>query len=768
MKTAATIVRSILRTGAFAAIAFLLVSVAQAYEATIPAPNGVGDVVALTNALTELNAVLASEGGKIWLEPGVYDLRGTYMNAKSHLYIVHTGPSKSLVFAGKGSMPGDTVLIGGGEAEKHRVIEAGGGGNSGWATFSNLTVTCGYVEGDGGGGIKANHSSRYYDMVISNNYATSSGGGCYGGQAYRCLFAGNRVGTANNKAGGSGAFYAAVNNGICGQKGFEVSGAWDCVFTNNTVLGNSSGGALVLRGLCQRCTFYDNSIDGSGGGGIGIVASTVTSWNGTVYNMLVTDCTFVRNTGRYGGGVYGPGCGISNCTFVCNREDCTWETTGGGAVCAISSARILDCVFEGNGGALSPGGAIVLTKGGEVSNCSFVTNSTPRSGGAIHSKDNAEFAVVSSCTFIGNVATNNGGAINGYVAVTNCSFVENSALTGRGGAISMDSLPSGAAISGCAFTNNAATTMGGALYVPGGVTNCTFVGNSALSGGGAIYANARSVAGFESCLFVSNHLSASTWAHGGSVRGASGVRPQMRNCTLTGNDAPYGYGAAAYYTDLYNCTVTNHVSSNSTLYGCNMTGCILGHNTISGNAVTVDYAEAAAPCTNINCLIISNSHPAIGHICVNKVNINCSYIGNTIGNINYGDIIRYCPSYNCLFAGNRVGAYARDIKTWYQDDSKFPLALTNCVFTASDMEIDYEGLHNCRKIANMRFADEANGDYTPTTRSPAYDAGCNEPWLLSLVGDKDLAGNPRVFGAGIDIGAYECQKPKPGAMMIVK
>ena len=430
-------------------------------------------------------------------------------------------------------------------------------------------------------------------------------------------------------------------------------------------------------------------------------------------DTLVSDCTFVRNSGRYGGAVYGTGCIVSNCTFIANKEDCTWGSDGGGALCALSSAKILDCVFEGNGGTYSPGGAVVLKVGGLISNCSFVTNSTPTSGGAVYAT-------------------------------------------------------AGVAIVGCGFTNNTATSNGGALYVPGGVTNCTFVGNSALAGGGAIYANALSDAGFESCLFVSNHLSATKWAHGGAVRGASGVRPQMRNCTFTGNDSPYGYGAVAYIADLHGCTVTNNVSVNYTLFDCNLTGCIVGYNKVSGNGISVDFAEAEVSCTNINCLIISNSHSAIGHVSLNKVNINCTYIGNTIGNNNYGDIIQKCPSYNCLFAGNKVGANYKDIKTWYQDGSVPHLALTNCLFNVADVAADYEGLYNCKQVSDMKFEDAANGDYTPRWKSAAYNAGCREPWIIELVGDKDLAGNKRVFGDGIDIGAYECQKYPPGFSLSIR
>ena len=86
----------------------------------------------------------------------------------------------------------------------------------------------------------------------------------------------------------------------------------------------------------------------------------------------------------------------------------------------------------------------------------------------------------------------------------------------------------------------------------------------------------------------------------------------------------------------------------------------------------------------------------------------------------------------------------------------------------SDQAEDYEGLYNCKQVADMKFADEANGDYTPKYRSPAYNAGCQEPWLLELAGAKDLAGNTRVFGDGIDIGAYECQRFPPGAVFTVR
>ena len=73
-----------MRMMTLAATAGLLLGAQAANEATIEAPNGVGDVVALTNAMTQANALSASDraNARIWLKPGVYNLSGVYMTEK--------------------------------------------------------------------------------------------------------------------------------------------------------------------------------------------------------------------------------------------------------------------------------------------------------------------------------------------------------------------------------------------------------------------------------------------------------------------------------------------------------------------------------------------------------------------------------------------------------------------------------------------------------------------------------------------------------------
>ncbi len=54
-----------------------------------------------------------------------------------------------------------------------------------------------------------------------------------------------------------------------------------------------------------------------------------------------------------------------------------------------------------------------------------------------------------------------------------------------------------------------------------------------------------------------------------------------------------------------------------------------------------------------------------------------------------------------------------------------------------------------------QFANGAGGDFSESAGSPTIDAGLSDP----LNGPLDFAGNPRAFGGGTDIGAYEFMPP---------
>ena len=196
---------------------------------------------------------------------------------------------------------------------------------------------------------------------------------------------------------------------------------------------------------------------------------------------------------------------------------------------------------------------------------------------------------------------------------------------------------------------------------------------------------------------------------------------------------------------------------------------------MSENAGQIDAAESSLSCTNVNCVFSANVMKQYGRISNGKTFINCTITGNDSQNGgNYGYICApQCRLVNCVLTGNKIGSDFYDIRPIYgtaSDKMIYSLDMVNCVFSKCQAGVDenWDGLVNCKQIADIKFVDAEGGDYTPTVRSVLYDAGLAEPWLMSLVGDKDISGNLRVFAGGIDIGAYECQVNKPGLKLVIR
>lgn len=353
-------------------LALSVLAAKAAPEYTIRAPNGIGDVVSLTNVLATMETGEASLGLKLWLEPGVYDLRGVQMATGSHLYVRQT---RNAVIAGLGQSPADTVLLGGGESDKCRVACVIGGGTDWTTVISNLTVTGGYAdkendsqtEAGSGGGIYAGNSSVLYDTcIISNNVALADassnpqmhygGGGCFRGCARNCIFADN---TTTGAGGGISTAHRKGSNYI-------AASIVDCVFTNNSntakcytitwdgaEYGGGGGAALVPAGArVVRTWFLGNSARSQGG------ALCVSSGEG-----MVSECTFVNNySSAIGGAVFG-WAAVTNCTFTGNESG-----NGGGAIYVPTSPRsgaIVGCRFYDNKVRYWHHGGAVLTKDGE-------------------------------------------------------------------------------------------------------------------------------------------------------------------------------------------------------------------------------------------------------------------------------------------------------------------------------------------------------------------------------------------------------------------
>lgn len=226
-------------------------------------------------------------------------------------------------------------------------------------------------------------------------------------------------------------------------------------------------------------------------------------------------------------GASGTSVTASNCYFIGNNNTRTSGTTGGGAVrVSHATLNLNSCYFYGNSATGGHGGAIFVNVGGTLNadNCIFgdaddatkmnsVATNNPF-GGCIYVIGSAN---LSNCSFVGNTSAYRGGAIaldaSGSLDIDSCTFQANSSVLG--GAIYVHAITSTASLevdNTLFMANTVTTTGGGAVGVSGDsktytgmlkFRNCLFDGNTASNSGGAVWDNGGS-ASFTDCSFARN------------------------------------------------------------------------------------------------------------------------------------------------------------------------------------------------------------------------------------------------------------------------
>ena len=171
---------------------------------------------------------------------------------------------------------------------------------------------------------------------------------------------------------------------------------------------------------------------------------------------LVTNCTFMDCSARFGGGVYG---GSVVCSIIQSNE----AVSGGGAYECFAERTIL----RGNTASENGGAAF----GGTVYSCSVFSNSALL-GGGVYS------AFVERTTISGNSATENGGGAL-YGTLRSCLVFSNSALTG-GGAYS-------SVVENCTICDNSAEQAGGTYA--GSLINSIVYYNTPTNWEGGVFTN---------------------------------------------------------------------------------------------------------------------------------------------------------------------------------------------------------------------------------------------------------------------------------------
>ena len=610
----------------------------------IPAPGGVGNVTALTNALAHISSYR-----NVLLKPGVYDLKDVEMESGSHLSLRAGGHG----IIGLGDGPEDTVLLGGGSAAGCRILTLTGSSASSIACVSNLTLTGGYTTKDGGA-FYGNNFAHALDCVISNNYATGTwqagGGAIRMGFARRCYFADNRTDGANGHHGGAM---------WCNDATYQ--GAVDCVFTNNY---GCEGGGLRGSAIVRGCTFVGNAASRTASTGKG----------GGVCRASVYDCKFIENSGYAGGGL-AMSAVVSNCVFVGNSARTGYTESGGGALWYEGGGTIIDCAFTNNTAPGQGGTVNLYKKEGDVVptrfvNCTFSGSISDYSGGAIMHSGQTEVHV-EGCYFTNNLAkgtanaTGCGGAINltrGYVADSTfeCNEVQGSAK--KGGAIWCNT--PGLCITNCTFRYNKASTA--CALGAGSRDNAPLAVGCVVSGfapgGGSVceYVN------FEDSILTNIHTD--TWIF---------KNCQFSRCLVADNRSTYGSGGVS--VDTGDLTYTN-------------ANCVFRNNYQFINAIT----EAK---TIINCIYEGNSSSSgaygdivrPGAVCYNTVFLDNRYsdkfqdfrsgqyptmVNCTYSHINDESLPEKCS--NCFKALRSDLKFSRSPATPYMPRLSSPLRDSGC------------------------------------------------------------------------------------------
>ena len=719
-----------------------------------PVPPYTSWATAATNIQAAVNA--ASGGDTVLVTNGVYQTGTTEADGENRVAINNQVNLRSV------NGPTVTVIVGAWDAKTNgpnavRCVYLNQG-----ATLSGFILTNGATVAVGtelGGGVFCNSSGCVVsNCVITGNAAFSEGGGAYGGILINCTLSGNLAAT------GGGAYACAMTN--CVVTGNQASTAGGGLYggktANCTVVSNSAPvGSGVDDGNFDNCIIYYNFpaniypptssmaycctiSPGQGMGNITNAPVFVNPGGGDFHLSANSPCINSGNnadinfpTDRDGnsrivGGTVDLGAyefqsplrfvNVSNLTPVSPYTN--WVTAATNIQAAINAANAGDYIVVTDG-VYSAGGQTIYGISNRVAVNKAVTVASVNGPGS---------------TLIGGPKVNgpgircayltNGAVLIGFTLTNGTADTSGDLINEQSGGCAWCE-PGSAAISNCVLTAGYANEYGGGV-VRGILNNCTLLGNTAFIAGGGAWQST-----LNNCLVNSNRLIQGF--------GGGGISGGIANNTLiTSNTAFSGGGACA--ATLNNCVLYRNFAQESGGGGISnvMNNCLIVLNTADGGG-----AGVARSVLNDCILATNNAANSDGGGALGGSLVNCTIIGNSAvagGGAADGAVLENCIVYdNSNFS--ITPNYTTDCTLNYCCTVPLPGSQGNPTNPPDG------GMGNITNDPGL--VNPAAGNFQLQSNSPCINSGDN----AYVTNATDYAGDPRVIGGTVDVGAYEYQTP---------
>ncbi len=681
----------------------------------------------------------------------------------------------------------------------------GGGGFA--ATLLDCTLVGNAAEfGDGGG---AASSILTNCTLVGNNAINNYGGGAHGGALYNCTLTGNAAGFGDD-GGGGGANAALLARCVVSgnMAASDGGGARACTLLNTTLSDNTAGyrGGGAHGGTLTTCLLTGNRADYYGGGAYGsdlmncTLAGNSSGYCGGAAYCTVLNSLVYYNTADYTGPRAGDNYYESTFDYSCTVPAPTNGTGNTGHVPLIASAnnpRLLPgspCYNTGTNqpwmtdaadidgderiyeeivdmGAYEYAGMESLTGALTAGITASVTNLavgyyslcaaqvTGKAAGQVwdfgdgiltSNRCQVWHAWRAPGTYAVTLTVTN---LDGQVTATARVVVAAEAYyVAPGGHDTNNGLTWATAKQTIQAAADAATGAGATIWVTNGVyatggraenrveldrpANLRSVNGAArtvIDGGGLVrgvyLVNDALLEGFT----IANGLATN---FGGGVRCDQG-RAWISDCRFTNNTADCGGGASGDLTLLRCDFLDNAAATDGGGVYDGMSAINLHQGRLLDNTAG-RMGGGANGAWLYSCLLAGNSAESGGGVYWGTLN-NCTVYGNAATNVGGGVCdVSLC---NSIAWGNSAGAQGDN---WWG----VWLPATDITFTCTTPRPPGAG----NLTNDPAFRQAGTNDLRLAAASPCINAGTNYEWAAGL---SDLAGNARIIGPAVDMGAYE-------------